>query len=747
MDVINKFYSSVTQTVSSVLPGNPVMREYDVTDHIASAGRSCMWKIYSGFKKSTRQEASIFVLDKKQFEKFSKEDKEEMFNIVRSGIIHLTKIRHPQVLTVQYPLEESRESFAFASEPVYASLANILGDTTNVPPSATKQLIRHNLHEVEIKYGLLHLFQGIQFIHKTAKLVHRNINPYSVVLNSNGVWKIFGFDYSQDNQEILRYDINPHQSILTYPCLEYTAPECVLNNQVSISADYYSLDMGMPTFKAFLMTMRELENTVLLEVPAEIRESVKSLLTANPSLRQDVIQFSKSIYFDDICVKSLSFLETLFQRDNQEKAKFFRAFTRIIDQLPHHVNLLMVLPCLFKEFVNPTMIPFVLPNVFLIAKICTQAEFDKFVFMQLKPIMTIQEPIQILLIFMQNMELLLKLTPTSDVTLHVLPLVYNALESNSKQIQELCLAIIPSFAKLVNHTTMQNCVLTRIKKLCADTSHNSVRVNCLLCIGQLLPYLDKWTVLDDILSFLPTITAREPAVIMAIIGIYKIASHHELLGIPKEFCANKVLPFLWPLSIQNGLTLQQYGSIVTFMNELSKKVEVEHMNKLQQLHIKDDSVQLGIMPPAAIESPIDDAKNDTKEFRNSILVKNIDGCIFPKNKVNNNEDKSSRMNTISTTVISTNSQVLTTTIPFSLTYPRQISSVWSQQNDNIETTSCMRRRNDIMEPLTSFPINDDFQNNSPNTIPLLKPVSISTQYRSIKSDTILSKEEILEFLK
>jgi hypothetical protein len=35
--------------------------------------------------------------------------------------------RHPQILTVQHPLEESRDCLAFATEPVLASLANVLG--------------------------------------------------------------------------------------------------------------------------------------------------------------------------------------------------------------------------------------------------------------------------------------------------------------------------------------------------------------------------------------------------------------------------------------------------------------------------------------------------------------------------------------------------------------------------------------------------------------------------------------------
>lgn len=41
MEVFNKFYSSVSNTVSQlsgVLPGNPVTREFEATQFIASAG-------------------------------------------------------------------------------------------------------------------------------------------------------------------------------------------------------------------------------------------------------------------------------------------------------------------------------------------------------------------------------------------------------------------------------------------------------------------------------------------------------------------------------------------------------------------------------------------------------------------------------------------------------------------------------------------------------------------------------------
>ena len=47
---------------------------------------------------------------------------------------------------------------------------------------------------------------------------------------------------------------------------------------------------------------------------------------------------------------------------------------------------------------------------------------------------------------MQRMEMLLAKTPATDVKSDVLPMIYRALESDTAQIQELCLSIIPGFA-------------------------------------------------------------------------------------------------------------------------------------------------------------------------------------------------------------------------------------------------------------------------------------------------------------
>ena len=114
-------------------------------------------------------------------------------------------------------------------------------------------------------------------------------------------------------------------------------------------------------------------------------------------------------------------------------------------------------------------------------------------------------------------------------------------------------------------------------------------MNSLICIGKLLEHMDKWQVIDDVLPALPQIPSKEPAVIMAIVGIYKLAFTNSKLGLTKEVMANKVLPFLIPLSIENGLTVAQYNTVTSLIREMMVRVESEHRTKLEQLHsIQED---------------------------------------------------------------------------------------------------------------------------------------------------------------
>ncbi|XP_065353712.1 SCY1-like protein 2 [Cloeon dipterum] len=619
MDVFNKICNSVAGTVagtvnqlSNALPGNPVTREYEATKLIGSAGPGLLWKIYSGHKKSTKQEVSVFVLEKKCLDRFvRKSDREALLTSYRKGVAQLTKLRHPRLLVVQHALEESRDSLAFVSEPVRESLLNLLKTEDAIYP-------------VEIKYGLIQLSEALQFIHKEGRLLHMNICPENIIVNASGAWKLAGFDFA------LSAAPDPQQPswsaeesdwslpIECRPFSDITAPELSLSQLATPANDMFSLgclayavfnkgrpllaresDAQAPTRN--LHKLKQLNVAQLTSVPDGLKDYVKMLLNIKPELRPDAHQFTQIEYFQDVTVKTLNYLDSLFQWDNLQKSQFYKGLPQILPQLPHRVCLLRVIPCLAKEFVNHTMVPFVLPNVLQISEKSTKDEFTQYILPSLIPVLKIVEPVQVLLILMQRMELLLKLTPAEYVRSDVMPVMHRALDSMDQQAaQELCLAALPGVASLIDYPAMKNALLPRILRVCLTTPHTSVRVNCLVCLGKLLEHLDKWLVYDQVLPFLPKITSREPAVLMGILGVYKLALTLPKLGISKEVLATQVIPFLFPLTVENSLTLSQFGMLMGLLKDMTARVEAEQKEKLEQisgLQKEQQSASISLVTP------------------------------------------------------------------------------------------------------------------------------------------------------
>lgn len=566
-----------------------------------------IWKVHSAIKRSTRQESAVFTLDKKQFDTMKRDERDIMLEICKRSAIQLTKLRHPRILTVHHPLEESRDCMAFATEPIFASLSNVLGNVSNLTNIAQKQLSNHQLHDVEIKCGLLHLAEGISFLHSDGKLLHRNICPDAIVINKEGKWKIHSFEYcclndSQDDAKpywkFQQYNSMYHP--LTQPNLEYLAPEHLLLNEHSPASDIYSLAVLIYTIysvnhkpfrvfgrdvdacKSFANDIKRGKYPNLSCIPNGLSDHVRLMLNGLAEHRPSVYELSKLQFFDNIAVKALCYLDALFQWDNLQKSQFYKKLPDILTQLPHRICIQHVIPCLVKEFLNPQMIPFVLPNVFAIAGKCSRDEYKQYLHEHLKRTMKMDEPWQILLILIKNIEIFLKLASADDIKTDVIPLLNRALESNVQEIQELSLAIVPTFTDFVDNKTIRTGFLPRIKKLSIDSRNVSIKVNCFVCIGKLLPTMDKWIVSDDILPFLTQIKTRDAAVVMSILGILKLVIDNEKIGMTKEVICNKIIPFLMPLCIANDLTLNQFNSLMTLIKKMIEQVDSEQRAKLHQ---------------------------------------------------------------------------------------------------------------------------------------------------------------------
>ncbi|CAN9508496.1 unnamed protein product [Ophioblennius macclurei] len=653
--MLNKLKSTVTKVtadVTSAVMGNPVTREFEVGRHIASGGPGLSWRIYNGTKKSTKQEVAVFVLDKKTMDKYQKFEKDQMVESLKKGVQQLTRLRHPRLLTVQHPLEESRDCLAFCTEPVFASLSNVLGQWDNLPSPVPSDIKDYKLYDVETKYGLLQISEGLSFLHSGVKMVHGNLCPENIILNKSGAWKIMGFDFSisstNPSDAEPKYSCKEWEPNLPPLCLpnpEYLAPEYILSVSCDSASDMYSLGVvmhavfneGKPVFqvnkhdifKSFSRQLDQLSSispAVLNKIPEEVREHVKMLLSVTPTVRPDADQMTKIPFFDDVGAVTLQYFDSLFQRDNLQKSQFYKGLPKVLPKLPKRVVVYRILPALTSEFVNPDMVPFVLPNVLLIAEECSKDEYVRLILPDLAPVFKQQEPIQILLIFLQKMDLLLTKTPPEDIKNSVLPMVYRALEAPSVQIQELCLNIIPTFANLIDYPSMKNSLIPRIKSACLQTSSLAVRVNSLVCLGKILEYLDKWYVIDEILPFLQQIPSREPAVLMGILGIYKCTFSHKKLGIPKENLATKSLPHLVSLSIDNNLNLNQFNSFMAVIREMLSRMENEHKTKLEQLHVMQEQQRsLNITNPVGQSEEVRNPPGSTNQMEDLFSSSGVNG--------------------------------------------------------------------------------------------------------------------------
>uniref|UniRef100_A0A1I8BM45 Protein kinase domain-containing protein n=1 Tax=Meloidogyne hapla TaxID=6305 RepID=A0A1I8BM45_MELHA len=566
MDYLQKIRSSVAAQVHSVaaqvnlaLPGNPILREYTVGQQVASAGPGLCWKIYSATRNSTKQEVSVWIFEKKQMENWLKVKREEFPEILKRGVSQLTRLMHPRILRVERALEESRDCFAFCTEPVFASLANCFNDFGNMS-STPKCLKDFSLESIEIRHGLFQLSEALAFLHNDTKMVHANISPSSIIINKRGDWKLASFDFcivgAVSTQEKVTFEIpNWSRNSISALCpdLDYVSPELVQGDTFDYSSDIFSLGMlaitsfnngksimeSQNSFACYRKNLENLRHSIpsLLQnknVPDELQEALSKCLNPAPEQRIPVIQFTKSL-------------------------------PNIIPQFPLRVQLQKIYPHLAGEFGTPILIPFILESVFIIVENSNSEEFVEEIMPSLVNVFPIQTPYQIGLLLLNKVDLFLKKMPTAALKQHLIPLIFNSLSNESAKIQELCLLELPRLVKYVDREQMHTQFLPKLLRMVLEAKENKIRVQTIACLAKLLNNLEPWMVADQLLPSLPKVNSKDPGVLMAVLG------------------AKSVIPFLVSTSIEASLNLQNFNQFIDFIHRLLDKMTTEHKNYLGKL--------------------------------------------------------------------------------------------------------------------------------------------------------------------
>lgn len=157
---------------------------------------------------------SIFVFERKSLESTQgggissrgsstslKRAHDEIVDRLKKEASSLARLRHPNVLELAEPVEDTRNGgLMFATEPVTASLAGLLGEKTDqerasgVGGRSSRYVVEDaeggrrrrelEIDELEIQKGLLQVGKGLEFLHESAGLVHANLTPEAIFVNA-----------------------------------------------------------------------------------------------------------------------------------------------------------------------------------------------------------------------------------------------------------------------------------------------------------------------------------------------------------------------------------------------------------------------------------------------------------------------------------------------------------------------------------------------------------------------------------
>ncbi|XP_050216709.1 SCY1-like protein 2 B [Mercurialis annua] len=601
--VIEKTVQTTVQEVTGPKP----LQDYDLLDQIGSAGPGLAWKLYSAkaARESTRTHqyptVCVWVLDKKALSEarvragLSKAAEDAFLDVIRADAARLVRLRHPGVVHVVQNLDENKNAMAMVTEPLFASVANALGILENIVkvPNALKGM---EMGLLEVKHGLLQIAESLDFLHNNAHLIHRAISPENILITASGAWKLGGFGFTistnQTSSELsstqafhyAEYDVEDSM-LPIQPSLNYTAPELVRSKSPSAgcSSDIFSfgclayhLIAHKPLFdchnnvKMYMNTLNYLSSEVFSSIPPELIPDLQRMISANESFRPTAQDFTGSPFFrNDTRLRALRFLDHMLERDNMQKSEFLKALSDMWKDFDSRVLRYKVLPPLCAELRNLVMQPMILPMVLTIAESQDKSDFELSTIPALIPVLSTAAG-ETLLLLVKHAELIINKTSQENLVSHVLPLLIRAYDDTDPRIQEEAIKKSTSLAKQLDVQLVKQSILPRVHGLALKTTIAAVRVNALLCFGELIHKLDKHAILE-ILQTIQRCTAvdRSAPTLMCTLGVANsILKQHGV-----EFVVEHVLPLLIPLLTAQHLNVQQFAKYMLFVKDILRMIE------------------------------------------------------------------------------------------------------------------------------------------------------------------------------
>ncbi|KAK4109701.1 ARM repeat-containing protein [Canariomyces notabilis] len=619
---------------------------------------------------------------------------DEVIERLKKEASALARLRHPSILELVEPVEETRGGgLQFVAEAVTASLSGLLQEKDDrergggvggrasryvtEDADGTRRRRELEIDELEIQKGLLQVSKALEFLHENAGLVHCNLTPDAILVNAKSDWKLSGLAFCSPPEpsttrtsiqpislsEVLNPDPRLPKSVQLN--LDYTSPDFVLDKNLTPSADMFSLGIlcvslynsphksplecnaSLSAYKRFFQSSQSIPtstNNFLSSrpLPKDLASHVlPRLITRRPAQRMTAREFQQSEFFDNILVSTIRFLDTFPAKTPNEKSQFLRGLIKVLPSFPKSVMEKKLLPALLEELKDKELISLILHNVFKIIELLPSGKraFGDKVRPSLKEIFVTnakqsqeKDPARDagLMIFIEQLPVIGDNCPGKEFKDDILPIIFNALESQTPSLVDAALRSIPTILPMLDFSTIKNELFPVIAAIFSKTSSLAIKVRGLqafvtLCGGSNDPgaddgldglgpqkrkatsstALDKYTMQEKIVPLIKAIKTKEPAVMMAALNVLQVVGKVA----DADFVAMDILPILWTMSLGPLLDLKQFQQFMELIKSLSNRVEEEQTKKLQELSgahpspaVKDDFMSFGALGGTSLEA-------------------------------------------------------------------------------------------------------------------------------------------------
>lgn len=565
--------------------GNKLLTQYDVNKEPCYYSAELKWRLHSAtFKDKPDDRLTIFIFEKKIVDKYPKNSKEPILEVLRKDATSLQRLRHPLILSVIEALSEERSTLAFATKPIVGTVQQLL-DTN-----------RHELSPLEMKCGILDVAEAVQFLHQDAKTAHLGLSPNAIFIDPQGKWLLGGLGHSISGMQWgqlmdcpFAFGNGDAGQLSAEPTPRYAAPEmCSMPAKCGMESDIFAI--GLLTYELMSSDRQPLlrgaprgySTNVIRQtaVPPDLYQVLVKILSPSPADRLTIAAFINSEFFMDVNVRAIRFLEQLNEKEEVQRVTFLKGLPKLLQdpQSPlcgQRVLRERILPRLCGALLFPNLYGVVVPIIITMLKrerVTDSSHFQAKMWPFLKPLFSAKEiPIEVVTLFLKELDLLVSLAPSAETQTVLLPFLLRCLELQEPIILHEVLEKVPYLHKKFEYRQVKDQILPRMLQLLLTSGAVKIKVQVLMGLSRIFEIFDKTTISDVILPAFDKLTKtdRTPAVCMCLLGCYDAMSKH--LG--HKTTSERILPLICPLLVEESLSAEQFETQLSVCKKLMSRVE------------------------------------------------------------------------------------------------------------------------------------------------------------------------------